>query len=315
MGVRAVGSNEVAAYRLGARVDRTAILAYVLCSLFAAVGGLLLAAQVGVGDPTVGQNYTLQSISAVVLGGASIFGGRGSFLGALAAVLLIQEITSDDRLPRPRYGMAILVAGPADPGRDGPLFADADGFRSPLRRASGAAGDDLMSGKVGMIGVGVMGFAMARNLRQAGFDVVGYDPAPGARERLVGIGADVVEVAASGRRRPVRPSSCRCPRRRRSPTPSAGENGLAAASARGTVAIECSTLAARRQAGGARRSGRRRKDPARLPPQRDRGPGRGQRPRRVRQRRRSGFRALPAVSSRACRGFSVTSAPSATAAS
>ena len=94
MGVRAVGSNEVAAYRLGARVDRTAILAYVLCSLFAAAGGVLLAAQIGVGDPTVGQNYTLQSISAVVLGGASIFGGRGSFLGALAAVLLIEEITA-----------------------------------------------------------------------------------------------------------------------------------------------------------------------------------------------------------------------------
>ena len=62
--------------------------------LFAAAGGLLLAAQVGVGDPTVGQNYTLQSISAVVLGGASIFGGRGSFLGALAGVLLVQEITA-----------------------------------------------------------------------------------------------------------------------------------------------------------------------------------------------------------------------------
>ena len=94
MGVRAVGSNEVSAYRLGARVDRTAIVASVLCSLFAAAGGVLLAAQVGVGDPTVGQNYTLQSISAVVLGGASIFGGRGSFLGALAAVLLIEEITA-----------------------------------------------------------------------------------------------------------------------------------------------------------------------------------------------------------------------------
>ena len=60
----------------------------------AVAGGVLLAAQVGVGDPTVGQNYTLESISAVVLGGASIFGGRGSFLGALAAVLLIEEITA-----------------------------------------------------------------------------------------------------------------------------------------------------------------------------------------------------------------------------
>jgi ribose transport system ATP-binding protein len=94
MEIRAIGSNEVAAYRLGAKINRSCILAYVLCSCFAALGGLLLSAQIGVGDPTVGQNYTLQSISAVVLGGASIFGGRGSFLGALAGVLLVQEITT-----------------------------------------------------------------------------------------------------------------------------------------------------------------------------------------------------------------------------
>jgi ribose transport system permease protein/ribose transport system ATP-binding protein len=94
MEIRAIGSNEVAAYRLGAQVNRSCIMAYVLCSLFAALGGILLSAQIGVGDPTVGQNYTLQSISAVVLGGASIFGGRGSFLGALAGVVLVQEITA-----------------------------------------------------------------------------------------------------------------------------------------------------------------------------------------------------------------------------
>ena len=94
MELRAVGSNAVAAHRLGAKVTRTVILAYMLCSLFAALGGLMLAAQVGIGDPSVGQNYTLQSLSAVVLGGASIFGGRGSFLGALAGVILIQEVTA-----------------------------------------------------------------------------------------------------------------------------------------------------------------------------------------------------------------------------
>jgi ribose transport system ATP-binding protein len=94
MELRAIGSNELAAHRLGARVDRSVILAYMLCALFTSISGLLLAGQVGIGDPAVGANYTLQSISAVVLGGASIFGGRGSFLGALAGVLLVQEITS-----------------------------------------------------------------------------------------------------------------------------------------------------------------------------------------------------------------------------
>ena len=94
MELRAIGCNELAAHRLGAQINRSVMLAYVLCALFTAVGGLLLAGQIGIGDPTVGANYTLQSISAVVLGGASIMGGRGSFLGAFAGVVLIQEITS-----------------------------------------------------------------------------------------------------------------------------------------------------------------------------------------------------------------------------
>lgn len=88
----AVGSDENRAHRLGARVNLTHVSAYVLCSLFAAAGGMMLAAQVGVGDARVGVNYTLTSITAVVLGGASIFGGRGSFVGALLGAILIQEI-------------------------------------------------------------------------------------------------------------------------------------------------------------------------------------------------------------------------------
>jgi ribose transport system ATP-binding protein len=90
--LRAVGSDETRAHRLGARVNLTHVSAYVLCSLFAAAGGMMLAAQVGVGDARVGVNYTLTSITAVVLGGASIFGGRGSFIGALLGAVLIQEI-------------------------------------------------------------------------------------------------------------------------------------------------------------------------------------------------------------------------------
>jgi ribose transport system ATP-binding protein len=92
LAVRAVGADETRAHRLGARVNLTHVSAYVLCSLFAAAGGMMLASQVGVGDPRIGVNYTLTSITAVVLGGASIFGGRGSFIGALLGAVLIQEI-------------------------------------------------------------------------------------------------------------------------------------------------------------------------------------------------------------------------------
>jgi ribose transport system ATP-binding protein len=90
--VRAVGSDAVRAHRLGARVTPTLVAAYLLCSLFAVAGGVMLGAQVGVGDPRVGVTYTLTSITAIVLGGASIFGGRGSFIGAVLGALLIQEI-------------------------------------------------------------------------------------------------------------------------------------------------------------------------------------------------------------------------------
>jgi ribose transport system ATP-binding protein len=89
--LRAVGSDEDAARRLGVNVERTHLAAFVLCSLLVAAGAVMLMAQIGVGDPTAGVNYTLTSITAVVLGGASIFGGRGSFLGALLGAALIQE--------------------------------------------------------------------------------------------------------------------------------------------------------------------------------------------------------------------------------
>ena len=92
--LRAVGSDETRAHRLGARVNLTFLLAFVGCSLFAAAAGIMLAGTVAVGngDPTVGAPYTLNAIAAVALGGASIFGGRGSFVGAFLGALLLTEI-------------------------------------------------------------------------------------------------------------------------------------------------------------------------------------------------------------------------------
>ena len=90
--LRAVGSAEPRARRMGARVEATFVLAHVACSVFAVCGGLVLTSLVGVGQAGLGTQYTLTSITAAVLGGASIFGGRGSYLGALAGAVLIQEI-------------------------------------------------------------------------------------------------------------------------------------------------------------------------------------------------------------------------------
>jgi ribose transport system ATP-binding protein len=90
--IRAIGSSPAAAFRLGVRPGVTIIGAYVASALFACVGGVLLMAQVGVGDPTQGVNYTLASVTAVVLGGTSIFGGRGSFIGALFGAILVEQL-------------------------------------------------------------------------------------------------------------------------------------------------------------------------------------------------------------------------------
>ena len=76
----------------GVRQRRHLALAYVGCAVLAALAAVPLLAQVGTGDANAGTNYTLTSIAAVVIGGASLFGGRGSFLGALLGAMLITQV-------------------------------------------------------------------------------------------------------------------------------------------------------------------------------------------------------------------------------
>lgn len=87
--MRAVGLNPQFAFRLGVNAPRVRQVAYVLCAILAALAGLLLAGQVGVGDSTVGNPYTLVAIAAPILGGASLLGGRGTFVGCLLGSLLL----------------------------------------------------------------------------------------------------------------------------------------------------------------------------------------------------------------------------------
>jgi ribose transport system ATP-binding protein len=92
--LRAAGSREEAAHAVGVPVRLTVVQAYVACSLLTFVGAVLLMAQLGIGDASQGTSYTLSCITAVVLGGASLFGGRGSFIGVLLGAFLIQQITN-----------------------------------------------------------------------------------------------------------------------------------------------------------------------------------------------------------------------------
>jgi len=85
----AIGGNPEAARVSGVRVDRTLVLAYALCGLMAGFAGLLLAGRTNSGFPAAGTGDELYAIAAVIIGGASFFGGRGTVLGVFAGVLVI----------------------------------------------------------------------------------------------------------------------------------------------------------------------------------------------------------------------------------
>jgi ribose transport system permease protein len=84
-----IGNDEQAARAHGVRVRATKIGAYALSGTFAAAGGLFLAATTTAGDATSGDVFVLTSIAAVVLGGISFFGGRGSAIGTIAGAFIL----------------------------------------------------------------------------------------------------------------------------------------------------------------------------------------------------------------------------------
>jgi ribose transport system ATP-binding protein len=92
LALRGIGSRVEAARVAGVGPHKTMLTAYVGCSMLAALAAVPLMAQVGSGDANAGSSYTLASVAAVVIGGASLFGGRGSFLGALLGALLITQV-------------------------------------------------------------------------------------------------------------------------------------------------------------------------------------------------------------------------------
>jgi ribose transport system ATP-binding protein len=88
----AVGSSEEGAYVAGVRTGFIRFGAYSFCGFMAAIAGLVVAARIGSGDPQAGTNFTLLSITAVVVGGTNIFGGRGTAVGTFLAAVLIMLI-------------------------------------------------------------------------------------------------------------------------------------------------------------------------------------------------------------------------------
>jgi ribose transport system permease protein len=92
--VYAVGSSEPAAYMSGLQIQRAKFAAYALAGLLAAIGGLFITFVTYTGEASSANanTYTLNSIAAVVLGGVSLFGGRGSAIGAIFGALIYRTI-------------------------------------------------------------------------------------------------------------------------------------------------------------------------------------------------------------------------------
>lgn len=90
--VKAIGGNKEAARRVGIPVDGVLISVYVVSGVSAGIAATILAGQTNSAYPTMGLNIELSAIAAVIIGGASFFGGRGSVLGALVGALILAII-------------------------------------------------------------------------------------------------------------------------------------------------------------------------------------------------------------------------------
>lgn len=110
--VYAVGGNVEAARRAGIRITRTLVAAFVICSAFAALGGVLSAARLGSATTLTGTADTnLNAIAAAIIGGTSLFGGRGNAWSAVLGVLVISAISSGLTLLNLDASVRYMVTG------------------------------------------------------------------------------------------------------------------------------------------------------------------------------------------------------------
>ena len=90
--IRSAGSNERSAFLNRVSLTWTNVAAYGLSGFFAALAGFFYATQTGAGSPTVGTQYVLPAIAAVVIGGTSLAGGRGGLVGTIIGALILNLI-------------------------------------------------------------------------------------------------------------------------------------------------------------------------------------------------------------------------------
>lgn len=111
--VYAVGGNPEAARLSGINVTRVRWWIYILTGVSAAVAGVVLSSRVSSGQPELGSGLELQAVAAVVLGGVSLFGGRGTVMGVLFGVLLVTFLQNGLNLQNVSAFLQYAVVGAA----------------------------------------------------------------------------------------------------------------------------------------------------------------------------------------------------------
>lgn len=109
--IYAVGNNPEATRLTGIPTNRVLLGVYVLAGVFYGIAALLSVARTGVGDPNAGQTENLDAITAVVLGGTSLFGGRGAILGTLIGVVIVGVLRNGLTLVGVQSVIQVLVTG------------------------------------------------------------------------------------------------------------------------------------------------------------------------------------------------------------
>lgn len=109
--IYAVGNNPEATRLTGISTDKVLMGVYVLAGVFYGLASLLSVARIGAGDPNAGQTENLDAITAVVLGGTSLFGGRGIILGTLVGALIVGVFRNGLTLMGVSSVYQILVTG------------------------------------------------------------------------------------------------------------------------------------------------------------------------------------------------------------
>jgi ribose/xylose/arabinose/galactoside ABC-type transport system permease subunit len=92
--VYATGGHEEGARLSGIKTGRIAIWSYMICSAAAVISGLIITARTGIGYPKIGEQYALESIAAVIIGGARIGGGKGTVGGTIVGVLIMSLLNN-----------------------------------------------------------------------------------------------------------------------------------------------------------------------------------------------------------------------------